>query len=120
MREMPLIGHACSCSPRWWRLRVERRGARPARPLEGFNRGVYRFNDEFDEWMATPVAGLPKALHQEIRTRVGNFFSNLQDLFIGVNNLLQGKPRTRSTTGRALRLTAFGLLGIHDVASEWG
>ena len=65
----------------------------PRDPYEGFNRGVYRFNDEFDSWVATPVAKVyKKVLHQEIRSRVGNFFANVQDLFIGVNNLLQGKP----------------------------
>jgi len=36
-------------------------------PFEGFNRGVYRFNDEFDNWVARPVATVyKKALHPEI------------------------------------------------------
>ena len=94
----------------------------PRDPYEGFNRGVYRFNDEFDQWIATPVAKVyQKALHQEIRTRVGNFFSNVQDLFIGVNNLLQGKPGDAvNDWARFAFNSTFGLLGIHDVASEWG
>jgi phospholipid-binding lipoprotein MlaA len=28
----------------------------PRDPFEGFNRGVYRFNDTFDEYLAQPVA----------------------------------------------------------------
>ena len=32
----------------------------PRDPYEGFNRGVYRFNDEFDQWVATPVAKVYK------------------------------------------------------------
>ena len=94
----------------------------PRDPYEGFNRGVYRFNDEFDKWVATPVAKVyQKALHQEIRSRVGNFFSNFQDLFIGVNNLLQGKPGDAvNDWARFAFNSTFGLLGIHDVASEWG
>jgi phospholipid-binding lipoprotein MlaA len=94
----------------------------PRDPFEPFNRGVYRFNDEFDQWVATPVATIyKKALHQEIRTRVGNFFANIQDLMIGVNNFLQGKVQDGvNDWARFAFNSTFGLLGIHDVASEWG
>jgi len=94
----------------------------PRDPFEPFNRGVYRFNDEFDNYVAKPVATVyKKALHQEIRSRVGNFFANVQDLFIGVNNLLQGKPADAvNDWARFAFNSTFGLLGIHDVASEWG
>ncbi len=94
----------------------------PRDPLEGFNRGVYRFNDGFDEWVATPVAtAYKKALHREIRSRVGNFFANIQDLMIGVNNFLQGKVQDGvNDWARFAFNSTFGLLGIHDVASEWG
>ncbi|HEV3007672.1 MAG TPA: MlaA family lipoprotein, partial [Burkholderiales bacterium] len=68
------------------------KGDDPRDPWEGLNRGVTKFNDTFDQYLATPVArGYVKVLHQEIRTRVANFFSNLADPFIGVNNFLQGK-----------------------------
>ena len=94
----------------------------PRDPWEGMNRGVYRFNDEFDKYVATPVAkGYQKVLHREIRTRVGNFFSNVQDIFIGVNNFLQGKFQDGvNDWARFAFNSTFGLLGIHDVASEWG
>jgi phospholipid-binding lipoprotein MlaA len=94
----------------------------PRDPWEGFNRGVYRFNDTFDEYLAKPVAtAYRKALHQEIRSRVGNFFANVQDIFIGVNNFLQGKfDDGVNDWARFAFNSTFGLLGIHDVASEWG
>ena len=94
----------------------------PRDPWEGVNRGVYRFNDEFDKYVATPVAkGYQKVLHREIRSRVGNFFSNVQDIFIGVNNFLQGKFQDGvNDWARFAFNSTFGLLGIHDVASEWG
>jgi phospholipid-binding lipoprotein MlaA len=94
----------------------------PRDPFEGFNRGVYRFNDTFDEYLAQPVARTyRKAVHQEIRTRVGNFFANIQDIFIGVNNFLQGKVQEGvNDWARVAFNSTFGLLGIHDVASEWG
>ncbi len=94
----------------------------PRDPFEGFNRGVYKFNDTFDEYLARPVARTyVKVLHQEIRTRIGNFFANLADPLIGVNNFLQGKFEAGvNDWARFAFNSTFGLLGIHDVASEWG
>jgi phospholipid-binding lipoprotein MlaA len=94
----------------------------PRDPWEGFNRGVYRFNDAVDEWVARPVARTyVKVLHEEIRTRIGNFFGNLADPFIGINNFLQGKFTDGvNDWARFAFNSTFGLLGIHDVASEWG
>jgi len=91
-------------------------------PLEGLNRGVYRFNETFDEYLAQPVATVyRKALHAEIRGRVTNFFANIQDIFIGVNNLLQGKFEDGVNDWvRFAFNSTFGLFGLHDVASEWG
>jgi phospholipid-binding lipoprotein MlaA len=93
----------------------------PRDPWEGFNRGVYRFNETFDEYVAQPVArGYVAVLHQEIRTRVGNFFSNIQDLLIGANNLLQGKFEDGvNDFARFAFNSTIGLLGIHDVASDF-
>ena len=94
----------------------------PRDPWEGTNRAVYRFNETFDEYLAKPVARTyVKVLHQEIRTRIANFFSNLQDPLIGLNNLLQGKFEDGITDlARFVINTSFGLLGIHDVASDGG
>ena len=94
----------------------------PRDPWEGVNRGVYRFNETFDEWLARPVARTyVKVLHEEIRVRIGNFFSNLADPLIGVNNFLQGKFTDGvNDWARFAFNSTFGLLGIHDVASEWG
>jgi phospholipid-binding lipoprotein MlaA len=96
--------------------------ADPRDPWEGMNRGVYKFNDTFDDWVAKPVATVYRdALHVEIRSRVSNFFSNIQDIFIGVNNVLQGKPQEGiEDWARFVFNTTFGLLGIHDVASDMG
>lgn len=93
----------------------------PRDPWEGFNRGVYRFNETFDEYVAQPVARAYVAvLHQEIRTRVGNFFSNIQDLLIGANNFLQGKFEDGvNDWARFAFNSTIGLFGIHDVASDF-
>ena len=93
----------------------------PRDPWEGFNRGVYRFNETFDEYLAQPVARAYVAvLHQEIRTRVSNFFSNIQDLLIGANNFLQGKFEDGvNDWARFAFNSTIGLFGIHDVASDF-
>ncbi len=94
----------------------------PRDPWEGTNRAVYRFNETFDEYLAKPVArAYVKVLHQEIRTRIANFFSNLQDPLIGIHNFLQGKFEDGvNDWARFAFNSTFGLLGIHDVSSEWG
>jgi phospholipid-binding lipoprotein MlaA len=94
----------------------------PRDPWEGFNRGVYRFNETFDEYVAQPVARAYVAvLHQEIRIRVSNFFSNIQDLLIGANNLLQGKFEDGvNDWARFAFNSTFGVFGLHDFASDAG
>lgn len=97
-------------------------GADPRDPWEGMNRGLYRFNQGFDDWIARPVATTYRdVIHGEIRGRVRNFFSNLADPLIGVNNLLQGKLEDGFTDWLRFAFnTTIGLLGIHDVASDMG
>jgi phospholipid-binding lipoprotein MlaA len=94
----------------------------PRDPWEGFNRGVYRFNEVVDEAVAKPVATAYRdVLPVGVQDRVRNFFSNIGDVFIGVNNVLQGKfPEALDDFGRVVFNTTFGLLGIHDVASDMG
>ena len=97
-------------------------GTEPSDPWEGMNRGIYRFNEKFDDWIARPVATTYRdVVHLEIRGRVRNFFSNLADPFIGVNNMLQGKFEDGFTDWvRFAFNTTVGLLGIHDIASDMG
>jgi phospholipid-binding lipoprotein MlaA len=96
--------------------------ADPRDPFEPANRAVYRFNDGFDDYIARPLAtGYRKALHVEIRARVSNFFSNIQDIMIGANNVLQGKFQEGvEDWARFVFNSTIGLAGIHDVASDMG
>jgi phospholipid-binding lipoprotein MlaA len=96
--------------------------ADPRDPFEGFNRGVYRFNDKLDETVARPVAtAYVRVVPGEIRDRVRNFFGNIGDVFIGFNNFLQGKFEDGvSDWARVAFNTTIGLFGIHDVASDMG
>jgi len=96
--------------------------ADPRDPYESWNRGVFDFNQGFDEAIAKPVAmAYREVLPFQVRVRVRNFFSNIQDLMIGVNNLLQGKPNAAADDlARVIINTSLGLLGLHDIASEAG
>jgi phospholipid-binding lipoprotein MlaA len=94
----------------------------PRDPFEPLNRGVYRFNEKVDEAIARPVAtAYRKVVPDEIRNRVRNFFANLADPFIGINNFLQGKFEDGvGDWARFAFNSTIGLFGIHDVASDMG
>ncbi len=94
----------------------------PKDPIEGFNRAMFAFNEGLDSAIVKPVAtGYEAVLPSPIRTGVTNFFSNIDDLFIGVNNLLQGKvPEAVSDLGRVMINSTIGLLGVLDIATEAG
>lgn len=91
-------------------------------PWEGFNRGVYRFNDFADRAALKPVArGYVKITPEWFRTGVSNFFSNLTYPTVIVNQLLQGKPGMAGRdTGRFLINSVLGLGGLFDVAVHAG
>lgn len=94
----------------------------PKDPIEGFNRAMFAFNEGLDSAIVKPVAiGYEAVLPSPVRTGVTNFFSNIEDVFIGVNNLLQGKvPEAVSDLGRVVINSTIGLLGIIDFASDAG
>ena len=94
----------------------------PRDPLEPLNRGVYKFNDAVDQALFTPVAkGYKAVLPNPVRTGVGNFFANIDDALIAVNNLLQFKfGAALSDVGRLLTNTTIGVGGLFDVASSFG
>ena len=96
--------------------------ADPRDPLEPWNRAVYQFNDDVDHVLATPVATLYRnVLPVGIRDRVRNFFANIADPFIGVNNVLQGKIEDGFLDWMRFAVNStVGLFGIHDVATDMG
>ncbi len=91
-------------------------------PLEGFNRAMYTFNDNLDVYVLKPVAkGYRAVLPSPVRTGVSNFFGNLHDPVIMLNNLLQGKVVDAiSDFWRFVTNTVVGIYGLFDVASELG
>lgn len=94
----------------------------PRDPLEPINRGIYHFNDGVDHLIVKPAAEIYRGvLPQIVRTGVSNFFANIGDVIVALNNLLQGKfGQAVSDVGRIAVNTTAGLLGLIDVATEIG
>ena len=91
-------------------------------PLEPFNRQVYAFNSDFDTKVGKPVAeAYQNHVPHPVRTSVSNFFSNLDDVVVIVNDLLQFKGgQAASDTLRLSVNTVFGLFGLLDIATPAG
>lgn len=94
----------------------------PRDPLEPMNRGIYGFNQGIDKAVIKPVAqGYRTVVPSPVRTGVKNFFSNLNDVIVVANDLLQFKiGQAFSDTGRILVNSTIGILGILDVATHMG
>lgn len=88
-------------------------------PLEGINRGVYKFNDVADRALIKPVATAYKTVTPSpIRKGVSNFFSNIGTLTTVINDLLQFKfAHAFTDAGRFVINSTFGIAGLIDVAS---
>ena len=96
--------------------------ADPSDPLERYNRSVYTFNDRLDKYMLKPIAkGYDAITPNPVQKAVNNFFSNLDDVLVIVNDVLQLKPlQTASDTGRLIINSSIGLFGLIDWASDMG
>ncbi|MDR2837406.1 MAG: VacJ family lipoprotein [Azonexus sp.] len=94
----------------------------PRDPYEGFNRAMFAVNEVVDTYAAKPVAqAYDNATPLPVKAAVGNFFGNVGDLWVGVNNALQGKPSDAgSDFARLLINSTVGIFGLFDVASELG
>ena len=91
-------------------------------PFEPVNRSVFAFNEALDRTVLRPVARqYAQWVPPGLRQIVGNVFSNLADPWVGLNNLLQGKPlQGLGDFARFGINTLFCLGGICDLASELG
>lgn len=97
-------------------------GKNPRDPLEGFNRAMFNFNDSLDQAVLKPVAQTYRDVTPSfVQTGVGNFFSNIGDVWNAVNNLLQGKVAEGSSDVMRFAFNStFGLAGLLDIASPAG
>lgn len=91
-------------------------------PYENFNRKIYTFNDKVDDYVAKPIADAYQFITPEfMQTGIHNFFNNLKDVNVIINDVLQGKMhQSAKDTGRLLMNTTLGMAGLFDVAKTVG
>lgn len=89
-------------------------------PWEGWNRGTQSFNDDVDDAILKPMAkGYLWATSDSVDESVTNFFSNLNDIGVTVNDLLQFKMlQAGMDASRFVINTTVGVVGIFDVAKK--
>ena len=91
----------------------------PKDPFEGFNRAMFSVNEGIDKVVKPVAQGYADYVPSPIRTGIGNFFGNIADLWIAVNNYLQGKfTEGSSDISRVIVNTTMGVGGLFDVASH--
>ncbi|MFS2218079.1 VacJ family lipoprotein [Telluria sp. Tellsp104] len=97
-------------------------GRDPADPLEPLNRATFRFNDTLDRHIAQPVARTyNRTVPRFVRTGVDNFFSNLGDVPVMLNDFAQ--LRLMDGMNDLMRVavnSTFGVLGVLDIATPAG
>jgi phospholipid-binding lipoprotein MlaA len=97
-------------------------GKDPRDPYERYNRSMFSFNQELDKKVLKPVATAYTDYTPDfLQTVIGNFFSNIGDVWTAANNFLQGKPRDGTTDAmRVVFNSTIGLAGLLDIATPAG
>ena len=91
-------------------------------PWEGFNRGIFRFNEGADKYVVGPVArGWDFVVPDEVEFAIDRFFDNARFPIRFVNDLLQEKlVYAVEDFGRFVINSSIGLAGLFDPASKLG
>lgn len=91
-------------------------------PWRETNERIFKLNDYFDQLIVRPVAASYNLFIPRIaRQGIGNFFSNIDDINVFVNDLLQLKlDAAMNDSGRLLVNSTLGLGGVLDIASGFG
>lgn len=94
----------------------------PKDPYENFNRKMYWVHKKVDDYFLKPVAQTYDYVTPlPVKHSVSTFFGNYGDAWIGINGLLQGKPKEAASDAlRVLINATLGIFGLFDVASELG
>ncbi len=97
-------------------------GQNPRDPLEGFNRAMFNLNDSLDSAVVKPVAQTYRdMLPSFVQTGIGNFFSNIGDVWNAVNNFLQGRLGDGANDSLRVAInTTIGLGGLIDIGGAAG
>lgn len=96
--------------------------AQTSDPWRETNEQIFKWNDYFDTLLVKPVAVTYSTFVPLVaRQGIGNFFSNINDINVFVNDLLQLKfDAALSDSGRFFVNSSLGVFGVFDVASGLG
>ena len=91
-------------------------------PFQNINEKTHNLNQTLDLQVASPVARFYKRITPDFLEKgITNFTHNIEDLSIGINNILQGKfNEGLSDFSRFTLNSSIGLLGFIDIASDLG
>ena len=89
--------------------------------FEKVSRGIFKFNQGFDNIILEPAAKVYNKLPEPIKNGTGNFTSNIATLLSIPNHLLQGELRSAGhATGSFLVNSTVGVLGLGNPAAKMG
>jgi Surface lipoprotein len=91
-------------------------------PLKNINQKTHNLNQSLDSKVASPIARFYKRITPDFLEKgITNFTHNIEDLSIGINNILQGKFKAGfSDFSRFTINSSIGIIGFVDVASDIG
>ncbi len=90
-------------------------------PLEKFNRKMFAAHTKLDRLLFRPLSNGGKLVPRPLRDGVRNFFRNLREPFVLVNDLLQGRfKRAGDSFSRLFINSVLGFGGVFDVAGKDG
>ena len=89
--------------------------------FEKISRGIFKFNQGFDNVILEPVAKAYNKLPEPVKNGTGNFTSNIATLLSIPNHLLQGQLKSAGhATGSFLINSTVGVLGLGNPAAKMG
>ena len=89
--------------------------------FEKLSRGIFKFNQGFDNIVLEPVAKVYNKLPEPVKNGTGNFTSNIGTLLSIPNHLLQGELRSAGhATGSFLVNSTVGIFGLGNPAEKMG
>ena len=89
--------------------------------FEKVSRGIFKFNQGFDNIILEPVAKVYNKLPEPVKNGTGNFTSNIATLLSIPNHLLQGELRYAGhATGSFVINSTIGILGLSNPAAKLG
>ena len=99
--------------------------AEPTPPNDFFepvNRFTFAINDGVDAVIVNPMVAIWNGVMPSfVRTGVGNFFNNLDDIYVGINHLLQGNGSRASVDLERVAINStVGIGGLVDVGAKMG